>query len=77
MDELKERLTNEEIKKRAGLDSFNLVNYAIGLGKENILRGRDFHTHTTIRNQAYVILKEIYEGADKLPVIEREVEEVE
>ncbi len=74
---LRDRLTNEALLKHAGKGSFDLINYAIGLGKEHILAGRGFHTDSPIDNQAFQILMEIDSGKDKLPPPSRKVQPIE
>ncbi|MBS0622306.1 MAG: hypothetical protein JSR80_05055 [Verrucomicrobia bacterium] len=64
--QLKDYLTTEPLKRRFD-DTFDLVNYAISLGKESIKQGRLFHTQTDVHNQAYQILEEIFEEKDRLP----------
>lgn len=64
--QLKDYLTTEPLKRRFH-DTFELVNYAISLGKESIKQGRQFHTQTDVHNQGYRILEEIFEEKDRLP----------
>lgn len=64
---LRERLTNEQLLKQVKKGPFDLINYAIGLGREHILGGRGYYTESPIHNQAFQILMEIDAGKDLLP----------
>lgn len=64
MEQLKDYLTNEAIKKRFD-NQFDLVNYAIGVAKDMILAGRGPRIRTQTENPALQVLEEIVAGKDQ------------
>lgn len=68
--EFKDRLTNEDLRKKFKSQSqFDLVRYAIELAENMIASGREPRMKTDVKNRAMQILEEISTGQDKLDVI--------
>ncbi len=68
---LKNSLTNEELRERFD-NSFQLVNYAIGIAREKILKGEELDS-----NPSSKILEMILDNKELTVELEDEIEEEE
>lgn len=64
MEDLKDMLTNEKLKKRFP-SQFDLVNYAIKLAAQMIQTGRAPRVKSDVQNVALLILLELIAGRDQ------------
>lgn len=69
--ELKDNLTNEQLKKRFG-SQFELVGYAIKLAENMIKSGRDPYIRSESQNAAMHVLEEIEAGVDHFEEIPKQ-----